>query len=172
MIPIKYNVRNLIVRKTTTIAAAFGLALVVFVFAAAQMLGNGIKKTLGRSASAENAIVLRKGSDAEMESGIEENQVNLVLAQAAQIGASKKPPGVGEVARRHPHGQGRDHRRLERDRARRARGRLRLPQHREDHRRPRREARQRRGGGRRGHPRALQGPRARPDRSRSRRTDP
>jgi len=97
MIPVKYNYRNLVVRKTTTIAAAFGLALVVFVFAAAQMLGNGIKKTLGRSANAENAIVLRKGSSSEMESGIEENQVNLVLAQAAQIGASKKPPGVGEV---------------------------------------------------------------------------
>jgi len=97
MIPVKYNYRNLVVRKTTTIAAAFGLALVVFVFAAAQMLGNGIKKTLGRSAGAENAIVLRKGSSAEMESGIEENQVNLVLAQAAQVGASKRPPGVGEV---------------------------------------------------------------------------
>ena len=97
MIPVKYNYRNLVVRKTTTIAAAFGLALVVFVFAAAQMLGNGIKKTLGRSANAENAIVLRKGSSSEMESGIEESQVNLVLAQAAQIGASKKPPGVGEV---------------------------------------------------------------------------
>jgi putative ABC transport system permease protein len=76
MIPVKYNYRNLVVRKTTTIAAAFGLALVVFVFAAAQMLGNGIKKTLGRSAGAENAIVLRRGSSAEMESGIEENQVN------------------------------------------------------------------------------------------------
>lgn len=97
MIPVKYNYRNLVVRKTTTIAAAFGLALVVFVFAAAQMLGNGIKKTLGRAASPEAAIVLRKGSGAEMESGIEENQVNLVLAQAAQIGASKKPPGVGEI---------------------------------------------------------------------------
>ena len=97
MIPIKYNYRNLVVRKTTTIAAAFGLALVVFVFAAAQMLGNGIKKTLGRSSSPESAIVIRKGSSSEMESGIEENQVNLVLAQAAQVGASKKPPGVGEV---------------------------------------------------------------------------
>ena len=97
MIPVKYNYRNLVVRKTTTIAAAFGLALVVFVFAAAQMLGNGIKRTLGRSAGAENAIILRRGSSSEMESGIEENQVNLVLAQAAQVGASKKQPGVGEV---------------------------------------------------------------------------
>jgi putative ABC transport system permease protein len=97
MIPIKYNVRNLVVRKTTTVAAAFGLALVVFVFAAAQMLGNGIKKTLGRAANPESAIVMRKGSSSEMESGIDEAQVNLVLAQAQQVGAAKKPPGVGEV---------------------------------------------------------------------------
>ena len=97
MIPIKYNVRNLVVRKTTTIAAAFGLAMVVFVFAAAQMLGNGIKKTLGRSANPDAAIVMRKGSSAEMESGIEEAQVNLVLAQAQQVGVSRRPAGVGEV---------------------------------------------------------------------------
>lgn len=97
MVPIKYNWRNLVVRKTTTAAAAIGLALVVFVFAAVNMMHNGIVKTLGRSANPENAIVLRKGSDAEMTSGIEDRQVNLVLAQAAQVGASSKPNGVGEL---------------------------------------------------------------------------
>lgn len=97
MVPIKYNWRNLVVRKTTTAAAAIGLALVVFVFASVNMMHNGIVKTLGRSANPENAIVLRKGSDAEMTSGIEERQVNLVLAQAAQVGASSKPNGVGEL---------------------------------------------------------------------------
>src|SRR5262249_17050974 len=97
MVPIKYNVRNLIVRKRTTAAAAFGLALVVFVFACALMLANGIEKTFGRTAEPAVAIVLRKGSDNEMSSGIEDKHVNLVLAQAQQVGASKKPPGVGEV---------------------------------------------------------------------------
>jgi putative ABC transport system permease protein len=97
MVPIKYNVRNLVVRKSTTAAAAFGLALVVFIFAGALMLVNGLKKTLGRAASPDVAIVLRKGSDSELTSGIEEKQVNLVLAQAQQIGASKKPVGVGEL---------------------------------------------------------------------------
>ena len=33
MIPISYNVRNLAVRKTTTLASGIGLALVVFVVA-------------------------------------------------------------------------------------------------------------------------------------------
>jgi putative ABC transport system permease protein len=97
MVPIRYNVRNLVVRKRTTAAAAFGLALVVFVFACALMLAHGIEKTLGRTSSPDVAIVLRKGSDAELSSGIEDKHVGLVLAQAAQIGASKKPAGVGEV---------------------------------------------------------------------------
>lgn len=97
MVPIKYNVRSLIVRKSTTAAAAFGLALVVWVLASALMLANGVKKTLGRAASPDVAIVLRKGSDNELTSAIEDKHVNLVLSQAAQIGASKKPAGVGEV---------------------------------------------------------------------------
>ncbi len=97
MVPVKYNVRSLIVRKTTTAAAAAGLALVTWVFACALMLPNGIQKTLGRAASPDVAIVLRKGSDNEMTSAVEDKQVNLVLAQAAQVGASKKPIGVGEV---------------------------------------------------------------------------
>ena len=97
MVPIKYNVRNLVVRKRTTAAAAFAPALVVFVFACALMLANGIERTLGRAASPDVVVVLRKGSDTEMTSTIEDKQVNLVLAQAAQIGASKKPVGVGEI---------------------------------------------------------------------------
>lgn len=97
MVPVKYNVRNLVVRKRTTMAAAFGLALVVFVVACVQMLIAGLEKTLGRGASDDVAIVLRKGSDTELPSAIEDKNVNLVLAGAAQIGASKKPAGVGEV---------------------------------------------------------------------------
>ena len=83
---------------TATAAAMFGLALVVFVFASAIMMANGISKTFGRTASPDMAIVLRKGSDNEMTSAIEDKQLNLVLAQAQQVGASKNPPGVGEEA--------------------------------------------------------------------------
>ena len=97
MVPIKYNMRNLVVRRRTTLAAAFGLALVVFVFAFAAMAVAGLKKTLGRSASPEVAIVLRKGSDTELTSGIEDKHVSLVVAQAQQVGASKKPAAVAEV---------------------------------------------------------------------------
>src|SRR5215213_3668271 len=97
MVPVKYNVRNLVVRRATTVAAAFGLALVVLVIAGAQMAVNGLEKTLGRGSSADVAIILRKGSDAELPSGIEDKNVNMVVAAAQQVGATKKPMSVGEV---------------------------------------------------------------------------
>jgi putative ABC transport system permease protein len=90
LIPISYNLRNLAVRKTTSAAAGLGLALVVFVVAAVLMLNNGLKKTLGRSADPRSAIVLRKGSDAELMSTIEEPNVGLVLAAP---GVSRTPEG-------------------------------------------------------------------------------
>ena len=80
MIPIRYNVRSLAVRKATTIATAFGIALVVFVLASSLMLSAGIRKTLGSSGKADNAIVLRMGSDAELGSIVEESSVPLILA--------------------------------------------------------------------------------------------
>ena len=83
MVPVKYNLRNLVVRKTTSIAAGLGLGLVVFVFASVLMLSNGVQKTLGRSAEPNVAVVLRKGSDAELASGLEEAQVGVMIANPA-----------------------------------------------------------------------------------------
>ncbi|MFO0590029.1 MAG: ABC transporter permease [Polyangiaceae bacterium] len=83
MVPVKYNLRNLVVRKTTSIAAGLGLGLVVFVFASVLMLSNGVQKTLGRSAEPNVAVVLRKGSDAELASGLEEAQIGVMIANPA-----------------------------------------------------------------------------------------
>lgn len=98
MIPVAYNLRNLAVRKTTTVATAAGLGLVVFVFASSLMLANSIERTLGRSAKSDVALVLRKGSDAEVASDIEEQQVNLILASAdVARRPDGKPEGLGEI---------------------------------------------------------------------------
>lgn len=78
MVPIRYNVRNLFVRRATTIAAALGVALVVFVLAAALMLAEGLARTLDMSGRPDTAIVLRKGSDSEMPSSIEDATVALI----------------------------------------------------------------------------------------------
>jgi putative ABC transport system permease protein len=80
MIPLRYNVRSLAVRKTTTVATALGIALVVFVMASALMLSAGIKKTLGSSGHPDIAIVLRKGSGSELDSVVENANIGIVLA--------------------------------------------------------------------------------------------
>lgn len=80
MIPISYNVRSLLVRKATTFATAFGIALVVFVLASAFMLGLGIQKTMIGAGRIDNAIVLRKGSDTEMASTIEVKALGIIAA--------------------------------------------------------------------------------------------
>lgn len=98
MIPISYNVRSLFVRKTTTIATVFGVALVVFVLSSSKMLSNGIKKTMGRSGSPDNAIVIRQGSDAELSSNIDSSRVGLVKATpGVRRDPAGAPIGVGEV---------------------------------------------------------------------------
>jgi putative ABC transport system permease protein len=97
MIPLRYNVRSLAVRKTTTLATGFGIALVVWVLASALMLSAGIKKTLGISGKPDTAIVMRQGSDAELGSLIEEPNVNVILAAPGVKRDSGKPSGVGEV---------------------------------------------------------------------------
>jgi putative ABC transport system permease protein len=88
MVPIRYNLRSLMVRKITTIATAFGIALVVFVFAAAEMLGEGVTRALATSGRDDTAIVLRKGSDAELSSAIPNETISLLrgFPQVSQAG--------------------------------------------------------------------------------------
>jgi putative ABC transport system permease protein len=98
MIPASYNVRSLMVRKTTTVATALGVGLVVFVLAAALMLGTGITKTMVGAGRSDNAIVLRKGSDTEMASSLEVSTLGLI---GAAPGVKRLPDGTtalsGEV---------------------------------------------------------------------------
>jgi putative ABC transport system permease protein len=97
MIPLRYTYRSLLVRKTTTFATAFGIALVVFVLAASLMMSAGVRKTLGASGREDVAIVLRKGSDAELGSGIEDPQVSLIRAMPGVKKEDNVPIAVGEV---------------------------------------------------------------------------
>src|SRR4051812_41525201 len=97
MIPIRYNIRSLAVRRTTTFATAFGIALVVFVLASALMLSAGIQRTMASSGRADSAIVLRKGTDNELGSVIEDPQVNLTLSAPGVKKDGNTPVGAGEV---------------------------------------------------------------------------
>lgn len=97
MVPISYNIRNLYVRRTTTLFAALGVGFVVFVLAASLMLSEGLRRTLDDSGKADNAIVLRKGSDSEMPSSIEDATVGLVKAAPGTAkGSDGQPLAIAE----------------------------------------------------------------------------
>jgi putative ABC transport system permease protein len=69
-IPITYNLRNLVVRKTTTIMTALGIGLTVAVLLAILALVGGLRSSLQASGNPLNILVLRKGTNAELSSGI------------------------------------------------------------------------------------------------------
>jgi ABC-type antimicrobial peptide transport system permease subunit len=54
------------------------MALVVFVFAAILMLAEGLKKTLVETGSYDNVVVIRKGSNSEVQSGVTLYQASIV----------------------------------------------------------------------------------------------
>lgn len=88
MIPVAYNLRSLAARRSTTIAAALGIGLVVFVFASVLMLANGLEVSMRATGSLANAIILRKGSQAEMQSGIEEAAVAVLRSSPEAVAST------------------------------------------------------------------------------------
>ena len=97
-IPVYYSFRNLFTRRLTTILTASGMALVVFVFAAIMMLAEGLQKTLVETGSYDNAIVIRKASKSEVQSGVERAQAAIVETQPeVMLGADGRPLLAKEV---------------------------------------------------------------------------
>jgi putative ABC transport system permease protein len=79
-VPVSYNVRNLIVRKTTTIMTALGIALTVAVLLSVMGLVNGLDTALASTGDPLNIMVLRRGSTAELTSAITRQQYQDIRA--------------------------------------------------------------------------------------------
>ena len=77
-IPLSYVARNLWARRVTTALTAGGLALVVFVFATVLMLDEGLKRTLVTTGELDNAVIIRKGAETEIQSGIARDQAGII----------------------------------------------------------------------------------------------
>ena len=65
-IPIGYNLRNLMVRKTTTVLTALGIGLTVAVLVAVLALVEGLRSSFEASGRPLNVLVMRKGATAEL----------------------------------------------------------------------------------------------------------
>ena len=81
-IPFTYIVRNLVARRLTTVLTAGGMALVVYVFATVLMLSAGLKATLVATGQDDNIIVIRRGAQTEVQSGIDRRQAGIVESLA------------------------------------------------------------------------------------------
>jgi putative ABC transport system permease protein len=87
-VPVIYNIRSLGVRRWTTGVTALGLTLVVFVFTTVLMLVTGVRETLKATGSADNAKIIRKGSQNEVQSGVLPEHLRL-LSSAPEAGLGR-----------------------------------------------------------------------------------
>ena len=78
-LPLKYNFRNITVRKSSTLATAFSIGLTVGVFLMVMALARGIDLTLTSSGEPLNLIVLREGSTAELNSSVSRENLNNLM---------------------------------------------------------------------------------------------
>src|SRR5437870_6171806 len=77
-VPFTYIVRNLFARRLTTALTAGGMALVVYVFATVLMLSAGLEATLVATGQDDNVVVIRRGSQTEVQSGVDRTQTGIV----------------------------------------------------------------------------------------------
>ena len=96
-LPIKYNLRNIIVRKGSTLATAFTIGLTVAVFLMVMALARGIDLTLSSSGEPLNVIVLREGSTAELNSALTRENFNDLMFLDGVEREGDKPLATGEL---------------------------------------------------------------------------
>jgi putative ABC transport system permease protein len=91
-IPLSYNLRNLTVRKTTTLMTALGIALTVSVLVAVLALVNGLHTAFESTANPLDVLVMRKGSTGEVTGGMSRSVFEEL----------KMKPGIARDAEGHP----------------------------------------------------------------------
>src|SRR6266567_9427233 len=90
-IPVSYNLRNLIVRKTTTIMTALGITLTVAVLLSVLALLNGLQTAFESSANPLQILVMRKGSNAELSSAITRDVYQTVKSMPGIVREQDQP---------------------------------------------------------------------------------
>lgn len=73
-IPLKYNIRSLLVRRVSTAMTAGGIALVVAVFVIVMAMVAGLGSAISDTGSPDNLVVVRKGSTTETSSAVQLDQ--------------------------------------------------------------------------------------------------
>jgi len=96
-LPLSYSSRNLWARRATTLATTFGIALVVFVLCASQMLSSGMRRTLLRAGSDDRALVMQHDAYSEDGSRVRQSALGAVAAApGVKRGSDGAPLVMGE----------------------------------------------------------------------------
>ncbi len=91
-IPLVYNLRSVTQRPVSTALTALGIGLVVAVFVAMLALANGFVAALTKTGSADNVLLLRRGADSELSSGIPRDAIGIISASPhIATGADGRP---------------------------------------------------------------------------------
>jgi len=96
-LPLKYNIRNIVVRKGSTLATAFTIGLTVTVFLMVMALARGIDLTLSSSGEPLNMIVLREGSTAELNSSLTRENFKDLMYLDGVAREGEAPMATGEL---------------------------------------------------------------------------
>src|SRR5262245_2275833 len=89
-IPISYNIRNLIRRRTTTIMTALGIALTVAVMLSVSAMVEGLRTSLSATGHPLHILVTRKGSTSELGSQMTQEQFQTIKVKQ---GIASSPEG-------------------------------------------------------------------------------
>jgi putative ABC transport system permease protein len=97
-IPLSYNLRNLVVRKTTTIMTATGIGMTVAVLLAVLGLVAGLQSAFKSTGDPSRVLVMRKGGNAELTSLLTQQQFQTVkIFPGIKTGADGLPLASLEV---------------------------------------------------------------------------
>src|ERR1043165_3070854 len=78
-----YNIRSVLQRPLSTLTTAIGIGLTVTIFIGALALAEGFRIALVSTGSPDNALIMRKGADSEISSGIGTDGAAIVRANPA-----------------------------------------------------------------------------------------
>jgi putative ABC transport system permease protein len=95
-IPLSYNLRNLMIRKTTTVMTGVGITLSVAVLVASLALVNGLRTTFANTGHPLQLLVLRKGGTTELGSLIPKEAFALLRTKTGIVVDAKGEAMVSE----------------------------------------------------------------------------
>lgn len=91
-IPLIYNLRNLVVRKTTTLMTVAGIALTVAVLVSSLALVNGLRTTFANTGNPLQILALRKGGNSELGSSVSRESYELLRTMSGIARNSSNEP--------------------------------------------------------------------------------